>query len=441
MYTKLKGATTSRFRKPQILCGLRALERRLDSLLHRLKETQYDDLTEEQYLALTKEVEGYFKTARKRFKADSKHKAFYAKALAAKFGGEISPSIFLDPKFADFCQFIEANAMMHKMQTLKMKLEVGEEGAPVIRIDLDSNGYTNLVEWESLTKQPTSTGYRFTYFGHEVFCTDSKYKLIDDYILTFKGVTRYHPVNNNEIIAFDKRNPNEWGSKYLVEIWTLIKDPTGERPRLGIGDHCHIILKDSKGYVYSMGKFGQGKELSIKDYFTIFGPKKGRYMSPDVCSYYSQTTRNLKKATLEVSKEQFERLFKILHEDKQKEPTFSILKRNCASYVQKTVGKALNVHIDSELYLPHFALRALIPKRLYNGMLNTTKKVVNRCPRWMQRAFYFFPLLYIPTLVAGLILRSMSGNDLTFKDIFLHPWNLTIYTPIALRESLAAQSQ
>ena len=424
MYTKWK----QQFCNARIMSHLKAVERRLDQLLVSLKGLNYDALSEGEYLRLCRQVARYFRYARKR-----KGSTLYFKALSAKLGGEVSHHAF---EQNDFRQFIESNALMHKMQTLRMKLEAGEEGVPMIRIALP-NGESISLEWSSFQKRPLKCGgYIFTYFDHEVFRTNEHYKLIDDYILTYRGITQYHPEKHQELIAFDKRNPKEWNGKFIVEIWTLLKDEKGEKPTLGIGDHCHILMKDPEGFVYSMGKFGTGEELKLKDYMTLFGAKKGRYICPDFCSYICETSRNHKKTAIEVTKEQFEALFAKLSEDKKEvKPTFTILKKNCASYVQHTLKKVLDLNLDSELYLPHFALRALIPKRLYNGVLNLTKRLLNKCPKWLQRAFYFIPPLYISTLIAGSILRCFKA-DLTFKDILIKPWNLTIYSPIALRESL-----
>ncbi|MDN3505180.1 MAG: hypothetical protein P0S95_06375 [Rhabdochlamydiaceae bacterium] len=425
-----------------------AISHSLDLLLFGFEQIDFSHLGEAAYLELIHKVEPLFRYARKKFKKKpncAEFKLLYYKALSAKLGGHLSPQVFLDPTHKCFTRFIESNALQHKMQTLKIRVEQDEGGSPLILVFI--NEESRLIPWDSLTRRPIFTltgklkGYIFTYFDTEVFQTNANLRLDCSYILTYQGITKFHPSQENKIIAFDKRDPREWFNKYALEIWTLLKDGNGDRPTMGIGDHCHIILKDNKGYVYSMGKFGGGRRFKLADYMTLFAPKQGRFISPDFFSYYSESTRNLKKAQILISKAQFEQIYKKLSEHKlDKSPKFTLLKHNCASYVQNLLKEVLGLEIDSELYLPNYALRVLFPKRIYNYFIGSTKDVVTKCPKWLQKCLYFLPILYIPTMIVSLIIRLMSLGgkpDYSFKDIFIAPWNLTIHHPIALRESLS----
>lgn len=451
MFKRLAGLV---FGKAFIFSELSAFSRRLDHILRYIKEIDYDDLFEEDYLIIQRQVEEIFVFARrrtKRYPDDLRSKELYFRAVLAKLGGEVNPKVFTDPSYAHFIQFIESNALHHKLQTLKIKMRGDEGHSPLLPIHIEGVGVRHL-SWKSLSRAPLMEGgkhrgYIYSYFDVEVFRTNLRFKLVDDYILTYQGITRHHPHEMEAIIAFNKQDPREWGYQYMVEVWTALKDTRGERPTIGIGDHCHILLKDPEGHVYSMGKFGGGRKFKMGDYATLFGPKGGRFISPDFFSYYSETSRNLKKTQIIVSEREFRAIYSQLSADKrEKAPVFTLLKHNCAHYVQRVLQKVLKLDIDSELFLPHYFLRVILPRRWYLALVKMIRSTLKKCPSWLQKALYFIPLLYIPMVLVGLAIRllafgSHKGHkqaDFTMKDIFICPWNLTIYHPLALRESLQA---
>jgi hypothetical protein len=408
------------------------LERALDAILNRLKALHYKKMSTSEYNKLISEVDCLFKEV-KNHKEESIYPRLMAKAVAAKLGGRIPFSIFLDPSFDGFSRFVKVNALEHKMQTLKMAMMLDEGGSPLIPI-FSKEKKSYYIPWQTLCIVPILGGYSFRYFNLEVFRTHANFALTHDYILTFKGITEYHPHHSDEIIPFDKRDPSEWGESYMMEVWSLIKDSKEDRPTMGIGDHCHIILKDKEGFVYSMGKFGAGRRFKFKDYLTLFGPKPGRFISPDFICYYAEGTRNLKKKQIELTEEQFEKLYALLclHR-KNKAPVFSILKNNCASYIQSVLQNALDIQVDVSMFLPHYALRASLSKKTYQTLLKTFLAI---CPKWLYKPLCFFPLLYVPMIISGLLIFALGSRDFSIKDLFLKPWTLTIDHPIALREEL-----
>ena len=193
---------------------LASVERKIDTVLPLLRAMNFDHLEEMAYLRLLYAVEKLFSYTRKRLKKEPQShwtRVVYYKAVAAKLGGHIPYTKFLDPAFESFRKFVEANALQHKLQTLKMRLEMDENGSPMILVHIDG-GNSRMIAWDSLLRFPIAGGnYSYTYFGKEVFKTNSRFKLIDDYILTYKGITHYHPHENDALIAFDKKNPKEWG--------------------------------------------------------------------------------------------------------------------------------------------------------------------------------------------------------------------------------------
>lgn len=421
----------------------------LDLAINKIKTLDYRELSEQNYLDLINEIEGLFRYARRYYKRHSENleaKVLYFKALSAKLGGTIPFEVFLHPYYQCFRMFVESNALQHKMQMLKMRVEMDEDLEPAILV-ADEKRESHLLAWKSLIQNPICdrgriVGYAFYHFDREVFRVDTQYRLFEEYILTFRGITQCHPHENQKIIAFDRRDPSEWGYQYVVEIWTMLKNSKDDRPTIGIGDHCHLILKDQEGYVYSMGKFGAGKPFTFRDAFTLFSAKKGRFISPDFFSYYSESTRNVKKKQFIITKEQFDRLYQTLLEHKRdKSPIFTLLKHNCAGYVKKIFKEVLKIDIDSELYLPHFLLKAFLSKRLYQALVFRPLQMIQKCPKWLQKAFYFFPPLYLGMVIAGLLIRLLSFGssrylkaDISLKDIFITPWNVTIHHPVALRD-------
>lgn len=424
---------------------LLSLEKTVDNLLLRLQETRYETIDPLLYKALIFESDSLFRKIQMH-KKDLRFARCMAKAISAKLGGEIPFTLFLDPAFREFRQFIEVNALHHKMQTLKLAMPVDTEGAPLIAI-FSEEKKSYFIPWNSLNRVPIEEGgkiayYSFRYFNIEAFRTDPHFKLTSDYVLTFRGITAYHLKQKEEIIPFDKKNPSEWGQKYVLEIWTLIADREGERPTLGIGDHCHIILKDKEGFMYSMGKFGSGAKLHFKDYFTLFAKGKGRFISPDFISYYSEMTRNLKKTEIFLDEEQFCQIYRLLIEHKkEKNPLFSVLKNNCASYVANLLRSALKLNVKVEMFLLHYLLRAMLPKMVYTKLASFGRMCAKICPPSLKKAAYFVPIIYLPIVFLGASIFIMSGAskkraDYAMENIFLRPWTVTIDHPLALRESL-----
>ncbi|MCI5052304.1 MAG: hypothetical protein MRY21_04090 [Simkaniaceae bacterium] len=355
-----------------------------------------------------------------------KVKGLYLMAMSAMLGGEVS---LCD---SDFRRFIEINRLEYKFLALRIGMEVDEDGDPLIPV-VDKKGREHLYSWNEIIREPILGGWRFSIHGVVLFETNRSYKLKDDYLITYRGIT---PLETESMIAFDKQDASEWGGGYVLEVWTLLKDIKEGRPTMGVGDHCSVVLKNSEGEVFSLGKFFRGNSLKFADYFTLFSRKRGRMVSPDLFVYYTDNARNFQKVSIHLDEEQYQRVFAQMDCDrKQREPIFSILKNNCVNYVKDLLETCFDLKVECETPLLSYFLQVIFPKRLYNYFRGLTKM-----PKWA----YFIPPIYLLTLIGGIGLRlldlknhtGIKGSDYAFREIFFFPWRVTIFHPLALRESL-----
>ncbi len=377
-----------------------------------------------------------------------------AKALSAKLGGCLSPEIFTDSRFDTFRKFIEKNSLHHQIQALRMQISRGHPFNPTIPIEL-RNGQSVEVSWNQLKQVQRNqdgkpVGYSFFLEDEEVFQTNLKFELSDDYTFIHTGIKHYNAILNPKLVVFDKRNPAEWGHSYVLDIVTHLVDKQGVHPKFLLGDHVFVNLKDNTGNCYSNGKFGPSMaNWSLSDFLTAVAKKTGKFRSPDWYSLYPKDSRFQKTFSIELTKAQFDKVFKRYETDKAKgSPEFSLMKHNCTSYHTQVLKEELGIDINSKMRPHVFTLKANLPQSVQTALFKVWDKTLGRLPEPFQKATYFFPLVYAPVVAFGLLVKAFSlvnekgftGTDLSLFDLFFRPWNFYAHHAFALKESLEAIS-
>lgn len=380
-----------------------------------------------------------------------------AKALTARLGGCIDHQIFTDPRYETFRQFIENSSLHHQIQALRLQLpRYNPQGVIAAMLPIQQkHGRTIMVDWAHLNKQQIlkdekPVGYRFLFQEREVFRTDLSYRLDEDFTLLHQGIRAYNAVKDPEVAAFDHQNPEEWGSKYVLDIVTMMKDKKGETPAKLTGDHAFFVLKDDQGNCYSDGKFGPTmSSWGLNDYLTAFARKTGKTRTPDWYSLYPKDSHFFKTFSIELTKEQFEKVMQRFQKEKATGGSeFSLLKMNCTSFVLSVLKEELGIEMEAPMRAPTWMFRHIFPRSVQKFLFKLWDNTIGQLPDWAQKITYFFPLYYIPSLLIGLLILSLSlfnekqysGADLSFWDLLFKPWKFYCDHALPLKENLEAIS-
>jgi hypothetical protein len=382
------------------------------------------------------------------------------RVLSLKCGGMIPLKFFADKANSGaFRQFIEANFLQNKLVSLHQKLHYFEGRGPGIPIT--PSNFQNrerpetILPWSYLEEHREEvidgdgrvTGYR--YFEEEshtlLFETDANGALTSDYSFNYAGIIRCG-VKSPDFVAYDRRNPKEWGNQFIVEVWTGLSESNGQAAKNFLGDHSCLVLRDGRdGKIYSVGQFGVCADYQCVDYVTPLAHKTSGLESPDRYVFLPQNYYKFEKHKMRVSEEQFDRLLERVKTDKARpdEMSFSPVKYNCTSWVVKLMREELGFEVDSQMHLSGFLIRQLLPHSWQEPIFDFWENTIGQLPEGVQKALNFLPFVYIPYLVGALVAKVMSlGNrdgitDLPLIDIFFRPWEIYLDHPMMLRRSLA----
>jgi hypothetical protein len=438
-------------------------ERLIDATIAILKGTDFHESGPEKCHELRKVVEFCSKllkrlanSHRDNNELSEDFKRLKAKVTAAKCGGIISPDIFEQTAYKDFKQFVESNHIDNKLLALQMQIYPGRfDSAPIIPIavgDLQGLGSTEL-SWSDLRKENVTNeeteevvGYKFFHPTQNeiVFETDINYQLTADYSFNYRGIIKYNSTRSPEIIPFNTRNPEEWGNKYILEVWTALVDLNGEKIQLLFGDHTYMVLKNGvTGTITGFGQFGLTDEMSCVDYVTPLARKKGGLESPDRYMFLPENSHSFHKTEIILSQQEYDKVLRRWQRDKANpDHTVSAVKGNCTSYTVKVIKEELEIDLQSQMGTAGFFIRQLFPTSVQRFLFNSWENTIGQLPVGVQKALYFLPVFYIPQLLLVLFCKLLSfrgyqnRTDFETFDIFFRPWNLYVDHPMRLREHL-----
>jgi len=351
--------------------------------------------------------------------------------LSAKLG---VPSAVIDPQ-SNYYRFVMKNHIHHKNQSVGIVL--GD--APAIKI-----AGVGIVPWTDLLIEQIDTGYTFFYRGTEVFRTDANFELPrHNYIYTVDGIIHQDP-RNNHINRFD-HDPSHI-DRYTIEVWTMVDNPKIPAIKFGGNNHAWLVLKDSSGDIYSIGRSGPRK-MSLLDAISPFGKKAGGIETPDYGSQMPRDAAEYLKTSFSVSQEQFETLMARVKHDKEHNSTHvvSMLQSNCTSYVNELLNIA-GIRPETRIHPMSLLASNLLPSSIgapIAALFNfTTEERV-----WWKYGLHFFPPIYAINLLFGLFIKCLSlfnkggcGADLALHEVFLKPWKIYVDHPHALAQWQKSQN-
>ena len=351
-----------------------------------------------------------------------------AKVLCAKIGGKFDYQMLLDPKYADYKAFLLANHLQHKMQALGDEVYV----FPSVTVGDDT------ALWEFMTKEPRMDvagkviGYNFSYFGKDLFQTDTSYKLAKDYCYLNRKISKYNPITSPEVLPYDVQ---EADGKFRLEIWTVVNKVSVLR-----GAHACAVLVNDKGERFGVGRMGIADDVNCGHLLTAFGKKRGVIETPDRFLFLSKEQFRFEKTEILIDEKMYTLIMDKVKGDKvDMEHVTSVLRNNCVSYVQEIMQMAgVNTNTEVHVLLAPF-LRHISPE-----MWEKFHRSTGAMPTWIRRGLYalfVFPVIYVPSVALGLIVKIFSLHnfnglkpDLTLTDWLFKPWKLSIHHPLILEK-------
>ncbi len=349
-------------------------------------------------------------------------------ALCAKLGGRINESALTK----DFIDFIEANALQHKIQALgyqlgtKPALPIEGENRPVL--------WSKIVKSPLIQNSPKDPSFSFSFKGKEIFRTDAKFKLHSDYTYIDGKIAKYNPMTSPEVRAYD--HEKAVSGVFKIELWTAIKDVTGKRPVVTIGDHAYLVLVDETGARVGVGQYGMAEDPHFTDLFSIFGKKKGGLETPDRYLLMPKDSHSFQKTEFIVNKESFDVVMNKIKEHKVDE-TFSasLLCGNCSSTAEDLL-ESIKIQVNPKIHCLELFWRKLAPLFL----ITAVDKMLDTWPKSAIKALSYLPIFYIPIVLYGLLTKALSlknfnnePSDISLFDVFFFPWKVTIDHPFAIR--------
>jgi hypothetical protein len=370
------------------------------------------------------------------------------KVLSAKCGGIIRPEVFANNE--EFRTFIEVNSLQHQFQALRFQISSSNPDEATIPFFLNDATTVN-VKWSDLNKEPivngdVTAGYRFSYQGQEVLRTDLNYKIHPDFTLLHNGINTYNAGGRDTLRHFDERNPAEWKRRYFLDIYPMLRDLSGNYPASAAGDHTFVEMRDAEGRCYSIGDYPDPLiDPTSEPTTSLFSARQRSIRAPDWYSLYPVDKRNLEKFSILLSQNDFDALLAHYQVDRESQNgEFTPLTGNCSSYQVQSLKEVLGIELDSKLRWGGYLIRRIFPKWIQDGLFSFWDATVGQLPEGVQKALYFFPLYYIPSLVFGLLIKILSSStdeertatDITIFDLVFRPWNFYFEHPVIIREHL-----
>lgn len=419
--------------KEQELDNCRAMS---EYFFPRLRTIAWNQLSESDFHTFRQVIDDYYLYVKKVTTPTSELRAW---TLALKLGGKIPPTYLLQKESEAYREFILKNFLHHWFFALRLQVPYNAVDGPALPIK--GKGW---VLWKEIKQEQKKDKIQF-WFGEELlFETQLSYAFTPDYICFYDGIQQYNMWTDPSFTPFDKRNPEEWGCKHVLEVWTLCQNEPRENPSMFIHTHAFFVIRDDKGFLRSAGQdviydIQQCKKTELLSH----KPGYGKISTPDTYVAFPKNARQFWKASLEITKEEHDKIVEIVKRDKlNKNHSISIMKKNCTSYVLKILKEALGLELDVSMHGIHILTKSILPDEWYRkGVRKWESWYQQRSPR-TKKLLFFFPLFYVPYLLLATVAALSNRNsyqdqtDFRFLDIVLRPWKLTFDHPLALHRQL-----
>ncbi len=418
------------------------------ALITTLKKLNLDDLTFDEFHEVRRIIDEHYmyvkKVTRKEGVSDEQIMFLSAQTLSLKLGGKISIEWLLKEKNKPFWLFITRNYFQHNLFALRLQVPFDYMEGPFIPVKMDELGMVWIPFSRILIEQDDKNSkltYKFE--GKVLFESDLSYDLGSEYSCFYNGIQKYNIYLSTEWIPYEKRNPEEWGEKNLLEIWTTSRKDQ-KKPSMFTRTHAYMVLKDRHGYVRSVG---QDALIDVKQYqmLEVLSRKSGygKIATPDKYVFFPTNARRFWHVKIEMSDAELAKVISIVQQDKQnKLHSMSVMKKNCVSYTLKILREALDCELDASLNGIHIFCKSLLPDSWYRKFMKRFIYWIEKQPSSLQKMIYFSPPFYLISVVTSILSRIVAQNsylgerDYRLLDLILYPWRLQVDHPLALHRVL-----
>ena len=417
-------------------------------LLSVIKKLNINELKFEEFHEVRRIVDEHYiyvkKVTRKEGVGEKQTLFLRAQTLSIKLGGKVPVEWLLKEENRAFWLFIIRNYLHHDLFALRLQVPFDYADGPFIPVKLDELGLVwipfNRMTIEHDLKE---SKMRYEFEGKFLFDSNLSYVLGNEYSCFYDGIQRYNIYLNTSWIPHEKRNPEEWGNRNLLEVWTVSnKDP--KKPSMFTKTHAYIVLKDRQGYIRSVG---QDALIDVKQYnlFEVLSRKSGygKITTPDKYVFYPTNSRRFWHVKMEVSDQELAKVISIVEADKKnKAHSVSIMKKNCVSYTLKILREALDFDLDASMNGIHIFFKSLLPDHWYRKFMKRFIPWYERQSPTTQKLICFFPPFYIVSVATSIVAWMIAQNnyqgekDYHLSDLILYPWRLQVDHPLALHRAL-----
>ncbi len=368
-----------------------------------------------------------------------------AQTLVLKLGGKIPVEWMINENNRPFWLFIVRNYFHQDFFALRLQLPFDYGEGPSIPIFRKGLGLV----WTPFSrimieKDSDGKGFSFSYEGKPLFATNSSYQLGPNYCCFYNGIQKYNIYNDAKWLPHDKRNPKEWGQRYILEVWITRENVNNDRPSMFARTHAYMMLLDKDGYVRSVG---QDALIDFKDYkvWEVLSrkPGYGKISTPDKFVLYPTNARKFWNVSIEISKKQHDEIIALVEKDKSnKNHSMSVMKKNCVSYTMKILREVLGFEVNGAFNGIHIFFKACLPDKWYRRFMKKFMPWYERQPSVVKKVIHFFPpfyLVFLFTAVCGRIITQNSFNgerDYDLLKVLAYPWVLEVDHPLSLHREL-----
>lgn len=418
-------------------------------LLDKIQSINIENLRREEFRIVQKIVDEHYVfvkgVTREKGVPEEKITHLRAQTLVLKLGAKIPIQWVKDERHKSFWQFIVRNYLHHDFFALRFQVPFDPVKGPSIPVYREGVGVVWIPFMElSIEEDHQKNRLIYSYQGRELFDSDFDYVLGSDFSCFYTGIQRYNIYYAEKWIPYDKRNPKEWGNKYFLEVWITSIAGAKDHPSMLYRTHAYMILLDKDGYLRSVG---QDALIDIKDYKVLevlsTKPGYGKIATPDRYVLYPTNARNFWSVAIEITKEQHDRIIKLVESDK-KNPNhaMSVQKKNCVSYTLRILREILDFDIDASIGCVHIFFKNYMPDRWYRKFMNAFVPWFERRSLFTQKALHFFPPFYLAHLITLTAAWVISQNnyqgerDFNLLTALLTPWKHSVDHPLPLHRVL-----
>ncbi len=358
--------------------------------------------------------------------------------VAVKLGARI-PLNYLEGDLR-LINFIKNNNLDLVFFTSKLTLKFDKQMGVMIPVETRRN-CISWFSWNSLEWKAEGSIFNVYYKNELLFQTEENLAFTDDYCSLMCGITKYNIIESADFRPYKYQDPASYCYQNLLIVqitWKLDKKTSYFHQT-----HASLELKDQHGLVRSVGQdIFDHVHASPKHRFSRSAKRSSIIKTPDLTSYYPKNHRMVKKFIFPISKKEHDRLVTLVESDKfNHKETASLMKGNCVSYTCSLLKRGLDYNVYAHVAGFEILTRNIFPSKVDNFIQKSIKKL-GKIPSFLQKAFFFFPPVYLLGVMLGYVnyITSKTGyndhREYSLKDYLFRPWIIRCDIPLILKDVL-----